>query len=100
MPFMPFAGKSLNQLKVMVGDILPGANKMFYENPTGAEELLAIALVILAIGAASSVTILATAVAFSLILALVLGYSHIKLKVLNSDSQNPLPGIEFELRKA
>ena len=100
LPFMPFAGKSLNQLKEMVDDIMPGAKKMFYENPTGAEELLAIAVVILAVGAASAVTVLATAVAFSLILALVLGYSDINLKVLNADGQNPLPGIEFELRKA
>ena len=99
LPFRPFAGKNLAELKELVDDIMPGAKDMFYTNPTGAEELLAIALIILAIGAAASVTILATAVAVSLIMALVLGYCHIALNVLNSDSQNPLPGIEYELSK-
>jgi hypothetical protein len=99
LPFQAFAGKGLDELKEMVDDIMPGAREMFYVNPTGAEELLAIAVVILAIGAAASVTILATAVAFSLIMALVLGYCHIELDVINASSDNPLPGIEFELRK-
>lgn len=99
LPFMPFAGKSLSQLKNLMDDLYPGSKNMFYSNPIGAAELLAIAVIILAVGAATAVTILASAVAFSLILALILGYGHINLKVLNSDSDNPLPGIEFEVKK-
>ena len=98
-PFVPFADKSLNNLKEMVDDIMPGAKQFFYSNPTGAEELIAIALIILAVGAAVSVTVLASAVAFALILAILFGYCNITLNVLNSDAQNPLPGIEFVLKK-
>ena len=99
LPFVPFADKSLNTLKEMVDDIMPGAKQFFYSNPTGAEELIAIALIILAVGAAVSVTVLASAVAFALILAILFGYCNITLNVLNSDAQNPLPGIEFVLKK-
>ncbi|MCB9156329.1 MAG: hypothetical protein H6645_04345 [Caldilineaceae bacterium] len=99
LPFQPFAGKNLMELKELVDDIMPGSKEMFYINPTGAEELMAIAFIILAMGAAMSVTILSSAVAFCLILALVLGYTDVKLDVISSTGSNPLPGIVFEVSK-
>jgi hypothetical protein len=99
--FLPLAG-DLNQLKPLVDDLLPGAAEMLYPNPTGAEELLAIAVVILAIGAAGSVGTFATGVAFAMVLALVLGYCQIDAEMLPSGSNAngvSLPGIEFSVTK-
>jgi hypothetical protein len=85
----------------LVDNLLPGAAAMLYPNPTGAEELLAIAVVILAIGAAVSVGTFASGVAFSIVLALVLGYCHIDAKMLPSGGSVgvSLPGIEFSVNK-
>jgi hypothetical protein len=96
--FLPLTG-SMTQLKKKVEAVLPGAKHMLYVNPTGAEELLAIAVVILALGAAFSVGILATAVAFSLILALVLGYKSIRVVATPGTQAQPLPRIEFVVEK-
>lgn len=99
LPFMPFADKSFDDLKDLVDDILPGVKSFMYPNPVGAAELSAISLIILASGAALSGTILASCVGFCLILALYLGYTDLKLKVVSGSEHNPMPGIEFELSK-
>lgn len=96
--FMPFAGKNINALKNLVDEVLPGTQQFFYSNPIGAAELSAIAIIILASGAAVSGTLFAGFVGFSLILALFLGYTNIGLDVAPGSGNNPLPSIKFSLK--
>ena len=96
--FMPFAGKNFSGLKDLVDDVLPGSQQFFYSNPIGAAELSAIALIILASGAAVSGTILAGCVGFCLILALYLGYTDISLDVAHGTGNNPMPSVKFSLK--
>ena len=79
MPFLPFADKNLDALKALAGARFPGAPNMLYPNPVVADDLIYIAIIILCVGAAYSISVISTAVAIALVLALILGYKHLKV---------------------
>lgn len=79
MAFIPFAGKNLDELKILMGARLPGAPSMLYSNPVVADDLAYIAIILLCAGAAYSISTIATAVSIALVLALILGYKHVKV---------------------
>ncbi len=97
-PFTPFGGHELGKLQSLASVRLPGLKDMLYTNPIVADDLLAIALIILCIGAAYSVSVIATAVAFALILALVLGYRKIWVDV--STGADGTVKVDFHVEKA
>lgn len=80
-PFMAFGGRELGKLRDLATGRLPGLGPMISTKPAVANEMLAISLIILSVGAAYSVGVIATAVAFALILALILGYKKIWVEV-------------------
>jgi hypothetical protein len=99
--FLPLAD-DLDQLKPLVDNLLPGAADMLYQNPIGADELFAIAAIIVAIGVAGAAGTFATGVAFALVLGLVLGYCQIDTAMLPGGIGTngiSVPGIEFSVKK-
>lgn len=99
-PFLPLAGKNLSQLKELVDDILPGAKDMLYPNPCEAACLTAIAFLILAVGAATAISVVASAIAVSLVLGTVLGYCIVEVKEeLSGSPTSADTGISFKLEK-
>lgn len=96
--FQSLAGKTLDQLKTLVEARLPGAAGMLYKNPVGAAELMAVALIILCVGAAYTVSAVATAVAIGLILALIFGYADISVGA--STGPQGQTGVTFSVKKS
>lgn len=99
-PFLPFAGKNLTQLKELVDDILPGAKDMLYPNPCEAACILAIAFLILALGAAVTISVVASGVAVSLVLGTVLGYCIVAVEAEQGATTTGVDtGVSFKLEK-
>ncbi len=99
-PFVPYANKSLDQLKELVDDLLPGAKDMLYSNPVGADDLFMVAVIIVACGVAHGFVIIATGVAVAMILAIILGYERIELELIPASGSFPLPGVRVKLIKS
>lgn len=96
MPFLAIADKNLDALKTLVGARLPGAANMLYPNPVVVDDLVYIALIILCIGAAYSISVIATAVAIAIVLSLLLGYRHIKVHA--ATESDGTVSVDFEVK--
>lgn len=99
-PFLPIAGKNLAQLKELADDLLPGAKDMLYPNPCEAACILAIAFLILALGAAVSISVVASGIAISLLLGTIMGYCIVSVNLdQDADTGGVGTGVEFTLKK-
>jgi hypothetical protein len=99
-PFLAFAGKNLAQLKELVDDVLPGAKDMLYPNPCEAACILAIAFLILALGAATTISVVASGVAVSLVLGTILGYCIVAVEAEQGATTTGVDtGVSFKLEK-
>lgn len=99
-PFLPLAGKNLAQLKELTNDLLPGAKDMLYPNPCEAACILSIAFLILAIGAAVSISVVASSIAISLLLGTIMGYCIVNVDLdQGANTTGVDTGVKFNLKK-
>ena len=100
LPFLPFVGKSLDEMKDLAEQNIPGVKDILYSNPITPGILLAIAFLILAIGVAIGGTIVAGAIAIALVMGISQGYGLASVNIDTSGGASQLnQGIEIKLEK-